>query len=74
MPQCDRTPSHIHLLERNTQLLDAVHRLRRERLVDLEEVDFGDGQVELGEEVRDGVGGADAVGGEGGRKSMRVIG
>src|SRR5262252_1699435 len=42
VPERDRAAVHVHALGRQAQLALAVERLRRERLVDLEQVDLID--------------------------------
>ena len=60
MPQRDGAAVQVHLLERDAELLDAVDRLARERLVDLEEVDLLLREPRLLQHLGDRVRGPDA--------------
>ena len=61
MSKGDRSSVRVDLFVRDLERVDAHNRLRRERLVDLKQVDVGDRKSRLGENLGDGERGSDSL-------------
>ena len=59
VPHSDRSAPKVHLLKRNTEVLNGHDGLTGERLIDLEEIDILQGQTGKVEDLGNSIGGSD---------------